>query len=220
VDTRTASAAGPIWVGDDNCVYRLDGYSPTKVSTPDIEGLIEAVADKTTIEATCFISRGHAFFQLACPAWTWVVDVSTSQWAEGDSYLATRTRRSGAIKAFEKWLTGDTANGNIQQITSTANDELGSPLRLRIESGPVLNFPAGMAVGRADFYFITGVGIATGHDPDQTTPDVEISWSDDGGINWSNADQAEARQAVGIAAAGFAGVLYGPHKLAGPALAH
>jgi hypothetical protein len=177
---------GPIWVGDDSCVYRLDGYTPVKVSVPDLEGLIEAVSDKTTLEATSYISRGHAFWQLACPAWTWVLDISTSQWAQADSYLVTRTRRSGAINAFSKWLSGDTANGNLQQITSTANDEVGSPLRLRIESGPVLNFPVGTVVGRADFYFVTGVGIATGDDPDQTTPDVEISWSDDGGLNWSN----------------------------------
>jgi hypothetical protein len=33
---------GPIFVGDDSCVYALQGYSPTKVSTPDLEGLIEA----------------------------------------------------------------------------------------------------------------------------------------------------------------------------------
>lgn len=177
---------GPIWVSDDSCVYRLDGYSPVKVSTPDLEGLIEAVSDKTTLEATSFISRGHAFWQLSCPAWTWVLDITTSQWSEGNSYLVTRTRRSGVINAFGKWLTGDTISGNLQQITSTANDETSSPLRLRIESGPVLNFPAGMPVGRADFYFTTGVGIATGHDPDQTAPDVEISWSDDGGLTWSN----------------------------------
>jgi hypothetical protein len=177
---------GPIFVGDDNCVYALQGYTPTKVSTADIEGLIEAVSDKTTLEATAYMSRGHAFWQLSCPAWTWVLDISTSQWAQGDSYLVTRSRRSGAINAFSKWLSGDTATGNIQQIVTTANDEVGSPLRLRIESGPVTNFPAGETVGRADFYFVTGVGIATGQDPIATDPSVEISWSDDGGITWSN----------------------------------
>lgn len=177
---------GPIFVGDDNCVYALQGYTPTKVSNADLEGLIEAVADKTTLEATSFMSRGHAFWQLSCPAWTWVLDISTSQWAQGDSYLVLRTRRSGAINAFSKWLTGDTATGNIQQISTAANDEVGSPLRLRIESGPVINFPAGEVVGRADFYFTTGVGIAPGQDPIATDPSVEISWSDDGGITWSN----------------------------------
>jgi hypothetical protein len=179
-------ARGPIWVADDDTVIKLDGYSPVKVSTPDMDRRIAAVTDKTTLEATCYMSDGHAFFQLACPAWTWVLDVSTSQWAEADSYLVTRSRRAGAINAFSKWLTGDTATGNMQQITSAANDEIGSPLRLRIESGPVMDFPGGSVVGRADFYFTTGVGIAGGHDPDQTDPDVEISYSDDGGLTWSN----------------------------------
>jgi hypothetical protein len=45
------------------------------------------VTDKTTLEATCYISRGHAFWQLSCPAWTWVLDVSTSQWFQRESYL-------------------------------------------------------------------------------------------------------------------------------------
>jgi hypothetical protein len=195
---------GPIFVGDDNIVYKLDGYTPTKVSTPDIEGLIESVADKTTLEATCFISRGHAFFQLSCPAWTWRLDVSTSQWAQADSYLANRSRISGAINAFNLWLTGDTATGNVQSILTAANDEVGSPLRLRIESGPVMSFPAGAPVGRADFFFTTGVGIATGSDPVQTDPDVEISWSDDGGQTWSNpiirklGRQSETRQLISL----------------------
>jgi hypothetical protein len=151
-----------------------------------LDTLIEAVTDKTTLETTTFMSHGHAFFQLSCPAWTWILDVNTSQWFNGDSYLATRSRRSGALYAFSKWLTGDVKTGNIQQITETVYDEVGDPYRLRIESGPVMNFPAGAVVGRADFYFATGVGIATGLDPIQTDPDVEISWSDDGGQTWSN----------------------------------
>jgi hypothetical protein len=195
---------GPIFVGDDSCVYALQGYTPTKVSTPDIDGLIESVADKTTLEATSYMSRGHAFWQLSCPAWTWVLDISTSQWFQRDSYLANRSRISGSINAFSMWLTGDTLTGNMQQIKTSANDEVGSPLRLRIESGPVMNFPGGEVVGRADFYFTTGVGIATGHDPDQTDPDVEISWSDDGGNTWSNpiirklGRQSEPRQLISL----------------------
>jgi hypothetical protein len=166
--------------------------------------LIEAVADKTTLEATCFISRGHAFFQLSCPAWTWRLDISTSQWAQADSYLVSRSRIAGAINAFNLWLTGDTQTGNLQSILTAANDEIGSPLRLRIESGPVMSFPAGAPVGRADFFFTTGVGIATGIDPQQTDPNVEISWSDDGGQTWSNpiirklGRQSETRQLISL----------------------
>jgi hypothetical protein len=195
---------GPIFVGDDNCVYALNGYTPVKVSNADIEGLIEAVADKTTLEATSYMARGHAFFQLSCPDWTKILDITTSQWFDRDSYLVTRSRISGAIYAFTKWLTGDVQNGNLQQISIAANDEVGNPLKLRIESGPVMNFPGGVPVGRADFYFTTGVGIATGTDPIQTDPSVEISWSDDGGQTWSNpilrklGRQSEPRKLVSL----------------------
>jgi hypothetical protein len=195
---------GPIWVGDDNVVYMLNGYTPTPVSKPDLNGLIEAISDKTTIECTSYMSRGHAFFQISSPAWTWVLDTTTAQWSQRDSYGQSRSRISGAIAAFSKWLAGDTLTGNLQSIETSANDEIGNPLRLRLESGPVLDFPAGAVVGRADFYFTTGVGSASGHDPDQTTPLVEISWSDDEGFTWSNpisrklGRQSEARQLVSL----------------------
>jgi hypothetical protein len=57
---------------------------------------------------------------------------------------------------------------------------------MQIESGPVLNFPNRTRVARADFNFVTGVGIATGQDPIATDPGVGISWSNDGGITWGN----------------------------------
>ena len=177
---------GIIFVGDDSVVYKLEGYAITPISPPDVNGLIEAISDKTTLECTSYISRGHAFWQLSCPAWTWVLDISTSQWFQRDSYEQPRSRISGAINTFSQWITGDKLSGNLQAIQTGANDELGNPLRLRIESGPCLAFPSNTAVGRADFYFTTGVGNATGHDPDQTDPDVEISWSDDGKQTWSN----------------------------------
>jgi hypothetical protein len=55
----------------------------------------------------------------------------------------------------------------------------GDPLVFQIESGPVQNFPNRTKVARADFDFVTGVGIATGIDPTQTNPQVGISWSQD-----------------------------------------
>jgi hypothetical protein len=85
---------------------------------------------------------------------------------------------------FEKWLCGDNNSGNMVEITVATNQEIGTPFAARIESGPVIKFPAGEKVGRADFWFDTGVGIAGGTDPIQTTPHVEISWSDNGGQDW------------------------------------
>jgi hypothetical protein len=174
-------------VGHDNGVYEWQGYDPVKISPPDLDGLIEAVTDKTTIQCCCYIARGHAYLEVSSPTFSWVYDKNNGQWHERQRYGATVSRIAGnTVYAFGKWLTGDTQTGNIQQITNTAYDEVGSPLRVRIESGPVSAFPSGMPVGRADFRFVTGVGVASGTDPIQTNPSVEISWSDDGGITWSN----------------------------------
>lgn len=175
----------PVWVGDDNAVYKYGGSDPIKISPPDLDALIEAVSDKTTLEMCSYISRGRAFIQLSSSTWTWVCDLATGNWHERDSYLLTRSRITQSVYAFSKWLCGDTATGNVQQILSTAFDEVDSPFRFRIETGPVMDFPYGTVVGRADFNIITGVGQAESAEANVVDPTVEISWTDDGGQNWS-----------------------------------
>jgi len=176
-----------IWVGDDNRVHRLDGYTPTDISPPDLDRLIEAVTDKMTLEACAYMSGGHAFFELSSATWTWVFDINTEKWHERQKYLGTRSRITSTIHTdADRWLCGDIDSGNIQQITSAAYQVVGEPHRFRIESGPVENFPNRIRVARADFDFVMGVGSATGIDPIETNPEVSISWSDDGGVSWSN----------------------------------
>lgn len=174
-----------VWIGDDNAVYKLNGYTPDKISPPDLDALIEAVSDKSELEVSVYISRGHAFVLVSSTTWSWVADLNTSAWAERDSYGLLRSRITGGIHYDNKWLCGDTQSGDILEITSTTHYEVTSPFRFRLESGSVQKFPVGARVGRADFNFATGVGDAEGTDPIQTDPTVEISWSDDGGLNWS-----------------------------------
>lgn len=174
-----------IWVGDDNGVYQLNGLNPSKISPPDLDARIEAVTDKTKLEACVYIERGHGFWQLSSDDWTWVFNLNTQKWHERDSYGLSRSRISTTFNAFGKWLCGDTKTGNIQQITNSVYQEVGDPFRMRIESGAVVKFPHRILVPRADFDFTLGVGDAAGLDPIQTDPSVEISYSLDGGLNWS-----------------------------------
>jgi hypothetical protein len=174
-----------VWIGDDNCTYRLNGYTPEKISPPELDALVEAVADKSTLWVSVYIARGHPFVVVSSNTFTWLFDLNTQQWTVRVSHGLTRWRGMGGTHAFTtKWLVGDTQTGNIREVTSSAADEVGSPLRVRLESGPVEKFPTGQRVGRADFNFVTGVGIASGIDPIQTDPTVEIWWSDDGGNTW------------------------------------
>jgi hypothetical protein len=176
-----------IWVADDNSVVQGNGTpNPLKISPPDLDRLIAAVSDKTTLEASVYISQGHPKWVISCAAFTWEFDLGSQKWNERASYLQPRWRGVSGINAFGKWIVGDTQGGRLLYINSAAYDEFGSPLVMQIESGPVQNFPNRTKVARADFKFDTGVGIATGHDPDATDPDVGISWSNDGGLSWSN----------------------------------
>lgn len=176
-----------IWVADDNSVVQGNGTpNPLKISPPDLDRLIAAVSDKTTLEASVYIAQGHPKWVIKCPAWCWEFDPGSKKWNERKSYLSPTWRAISGISAFGKWIVGDTKGSRLLYINETAYDEFGDPLVMQIESGPVQAFPNRTKVARADFKFDTGAGIATGHDPDATDPDVGISWSNDGGLSWSN----------------------------------
>jgi hypothetical protein len=180
-------ASSLIWVADDNSVVMHNGTpNPLKISPPDLERLIAGVSNKTTLEASVYIAQGHPKWVLSCPTFTWEFDLGSQKWNERQSYLQTRWRAIGGTSAFGKWIVGDTQVGQLLYIDQTNFTEVNSPLVMQLESGPVNGFPSRIKVGKADFNFITGVGIATGADPIATNPDVGISWSDDGGITWGN----------------------------------
>jgi hypothetical protein len=181
-----------VWVGDDNGIHILDGYTATRISTPDVDRDIEALTDKSGIEALCYITSGAAFVSVSSPEWTWEFNLTTQQWNERrsklrDGSLLDRWRGTGdSVFAFERWLIGDTHSGKLHEITSDARMEDDAALVMRIESAPVHDFPRGINVPRADFNFSPGTGRAPGDDPIETDPQVQISWSDDGGLHWSN----------------------------------
>jgi hypothetical protein len=174
-----------LWVGDDNAVHMAAGYTPQKVSTPDLERLIAAVEYKDTLNASVYISGGHAIWALSSDNWTWEFSLNTQKWNERKSYLTTRWRGSRSFNAFGKWLCGDTESGNIIEIDGTTKTEVGEPLIAECWSAPVHNFPNRIRVARVDIDLSTGVGILTGIDPNETDPEIEVSHSDDGGYSFT-----------------------------------
>lgn len=202
----------PLFVGDDNVVYSLNGYTPAPVSPPDLNRLIEAVTDDDELEACCYVANGHGFWELSSDSWTWVFDTNSNTWHERQKYLGVRSRVTTTHNAFGKWLCGDTESGNILEINLATYTEVGNPLRMRIETGPVSQFPYRSRVSRADFKGTMGVGIATGEDPIATNPQCGISWSKDGGVTWGNpllrdlGRQATANKQITLRRMGIAGV--------------
>jgi hypothetical protein len=193
-------AKGLFMVAGDNAVYSIVGNAYSKISPPDLDGHIELVSDKTTIEMCSYLSRGHAFIQISSATWTWVYNLNNGKWHERISYLDDRSRITQTVYAFGKWLCGDTDTGNLPEITRTSALEVTSPLICEVQSAPVQKFPQRMRVATAWFDFAVGVGEATGTDPIATDPTVEISWSDDGGQTFCTPRQRKlGRQSIGTA---------------------
>jgi len=83
------------------------------------------------------------FWQLTSPTWTWTYDLNTGSWHERKSYQALFSRIIGGIKVFEKWLCGDNNSGNMVEINRRHQSGDRNPFAVRVESGPVIKFPAG-----------------------------------------------------------------------------
>ena len=173
-------------VGDDLKVHRLDGYEFTPISPVEVDTLIEAEADRTAISVSAYVAQGRGYVVVQSPTWCWEFDTVLQSWHERQSHLLTYWRGMYPVNAFGKWLCGDRSSGNILEVSSTTHDEMGDPLRMRVETGPLGGFPKPLRINAIELYLTKGVGIATGTDPVQTDPDIEISVSRDGGTTWSN----------------------------------
>lgn len=182
---------GILFVGDDKRVYALNGYSQQAISTPDVDRAIASFMDDggdvNNIEMFPYSIRGHSCVVVKSPRWTWVFDLDTLHWHERQSYGLLNWRATRSLFAFNKWICGDDGStSKLVEISGSTGNEAGDPLAFTVESGPVSAFPHRTACPEASFAIAQGVGDATGTDPTQTDPTVEISWSDDGGVSWGN----------------------------------
>ena len=136
------------------------------------------------------MAQGRGYVVVQGPTWCWEFDTVLQSWHERQSHLLTYWRGLFPVNAFGKWYCGARSSNALLEISPTTHDEVGYPLRMRIETGPLGGFPQVLRINRIELYLTKGVGIATGTDPVQTDPDVEISISRDGGTSWSPAGRS------------------------------
>jgi hypothetical protein len=175
-----------IFVASDNTVRELSGFQPNVISTRYLERLIAAVPDKSQLFASVHVVGGHAYWTLSSPTWTWVYDVSTQGWHERRSNTLDYWRGRHTVKAFDRWLVGDTQSTALMSVVEDTYREIEDPIAALYESGAVKQFPARVAVSSAWFDFVVGQGDARSADVTENDPQVLISWSHDGGVSYSH----------------------------------
>lgn|SRR5262245_7695502 len=183
---ETGWANTPIWAGDDFIVYQLDGFNPVPISTDAVSRDIAQVGKAgggDFLEAVVYMYGRHAFWALTSPGnWTWEYNLTTKLWNERISNTRTDWRARRSIRMFDRWIMGDDTTGELYEVSGDYFLESADPLVFHVESGVLTGFPQGVGLRRASFGITAGAG-TTGIAPD---PQVEISWSLDGGYTYMN----------------------------------
>lgn len=125
------------WLGQDELghgqVWRLQGYTPTRVSTHAVETSFAGIQTFQQAQAFAFQEQGHTFYVLYVPGLdtSWALDIATGEWEEW-GHWSTRNGRwypyLGTTHCFFNGmnLVGDRSGGVIyeQSLTFEGYDRL------------------------------------------------------------------------------------------------
>lgn len=167
--------------GDDRIVYRLDGYSPIRISTHAIE---YELRNATYARAFSYTQEGHKFYVLNSDVGTFAYDMSTGAWHERKSDGLDYYRVGGAVTAYNQTILSDAATGKLYTPSLDTYDEDGDTISMEIHLPTIESGTRGEITCYAfELMCETGVGLNSGQGSD---PQVMLQYSDNGGRTWSN----------------------------------
>lgn len=178
---------GFFFLGDDGIFYRLNQWTPARISTRPIEKWIES---ETRSQAYCFAysRKGHSFVVLGFPSGkTYCYDTSTGLWHRRKSFEMNRWRANCYAFAYSKHLVGDTTSGTVWEMSEDVYTE-GSDALVAERITQYIN-ANGRWVSMEEFepLISAGYGLATGQG---SAPLLDLRYTDDFGHTWCNWKQA------------------------------
>jgi hypothetical protein len=187
---------GMAWLGQTDRgsggVYRMNGYTPEKISPEGLDWEIQTYKDSVGISDAVgwsYEREGHEFYVLSFIAAgkTWVYDTSNGDWTERGlwSSLAndfTPYRPQFHAQAFGKNLVCDRTSNKIYSFSSSVYTDVGGVELRRLRQTPHLSSENKLITFHSfELEADRGVGTLAGQGVD---PQVELSWSNNGGMTF------------------------------------
>ena len=171
--------------GGANYVMMLNCYTPQKISTSDVDSIIEGIADAYTIAdavALTYSAWGHAMYQLTFPSanYSLLYDQTTNLWSEVQTGLGLTGRHLAdtGINFNGYQLASDAANGDIYYFTDNVQTDNGVSIKRQITSRHIRD--AGNTLGISEVFLDmeTGNALQSGQG---SNPQISMERSRDGG---------------------------------------
>ena len=179
-----------MWLGKSitggGIIYRLDGYTPKRISTYAIEYAIQQMSNTADAISFAYQQDGHHFYVITFPTGnrSFVYDANTQLWHERAGFTAgVFTRWEAQEYAFfdNKHLVCDTIEGKIYSLElDYFKDGTATRKWLRSFRSPGSNMLRTVHHKLA-LEFEGGVGLLGG-----TAEPISLRYSNDGGHTWSN----------------------------------
>lgn len=169
--------------------YRLQGYTPLRISTHAVEKAINGYGDISAMTSFTLQINGHILWILNFPSVTWVYSVAANEWSEWDSLGSdgSHTRFRGDCHAMSgtTHIVGDFENGKVYQLVPDPDSYQESPSPIFSRTFPHL----GKSLKRL-FYSALQIDMETGIGLDGSgqgsNPKGYLEWSNNGGKTWSD----------------------------------
>lgn len=166
-------------------VARLNGYLPAKVSTHDIDRIINRVPTSDAV-AYSYMINGHSMYVLTLPAGgiTLMFDGASGLWSQLRSYGIDRHRSLRGLNAFGGMLVSDFENGLIYQVRADEHTDNGATIVRELVSEHLASQDmerVTVDVLRIDAEVGTGLPSGQGSDPQ-----LMLQVSRDGGRTWGS----------------------------------
>lgn len=120
-------------------IAKLSGYLPKKISTPDIDYLINTYSVTSDATSYSYMLGGHPMFVISFPTagYSWLYDGSTGIWSALKSYQSTRHIGEFAWSYLQNTLVADFNSGMIYRLAPEIYTENGEPIESEIISETV-----------------------------------------------------------------------------------
>ena len=166
-------------------VVRLNGYEPQKLSSQELDNIINGYTTVSDAVAYSYMLGGHPFYIIHFPSagYSWMYDGSTNLWSQLQSNGETRHRSHRQAEFLDKNYVSDFETGDIYRMSQSLYTDNGEMIIRNIRGKHFFNDEKNITVDSIQLIMETGVGLATGQGSD---PQAMLRYSKDGGQTWSS----------------------------------